>query len=205
MGRRQMLGRSEARRRVGVLCAAVAALGTVALVTVASGQSPSRPTISGDPIVGHTLTSSLGPTGLTLYLWEGCDPAVADCSDSLEHNDPNWTDLAGPSHTGRTYTVADTDFGHFIRVLIHDNNLGNQWVTSMPVGPVTRDPEPPPPPPPPPLPGAAARPARATAAATPSASGAAAHPRPRDHRPGRAGRRQPQGQATRPGEFHRSH
>ncbi len=127
-------------------CAAVVA----ASVAFAAGE---RPTISGDPIVGHTLTSSLGPTGQTLYQWQGCNPAVANCADSLDHNDPNWIDLTAPSHSGFTYTVADRDFGHFIRVLLHDNNIGEQWTTSVPVGPVTRDATPllaPPPPPPPP-------------------------------------------------------
>jgi hypothetical protein len=92
--------------------------------------------ISGEPIVGHVLTSSPGPTGQALYKWQGCDPAVANCSDSANHNDPDWTDLTGESHTGQTYTIPSSDLGHFIRVLVHDNNLGNQWTTSAPVGSV---------------------------------------------------------------------
>ena len=127
------------RRRVGALCAAAAMLGAVVLASgIASAQM--RPVIFGEPIVGHTLASSPGPTGKALYKWQACNPAVANCSDSLAHNDPNWTDRTGNSHSGLTYTIPASDLGHFIRVLVHDNVLGNQWETSAPVGPVTEGP-----------------------------------------------------------------
>jgi hypothetical protein len=125
--------------------------GCVCLMTVAVGgvafAAGERPAISGDPVVGNTLTSSLGPTGQALYKWQSCDPDVADCSDSPDHNDPNWTDLTGESHTGLAYTIPANDLGHFIRVLIHDNNLGDHWATSPPVGPVTEGKRSSPPPP----------------------------------------------------------
>jgi hypothetical protein len=112
------------------------AAATLLLGAVSAAQTGARPVISGEPIVGHVLTSSPGPTGQALYKWQGCDPAIADCSDSPNHNDPDWTDLTGESHTGQSYTIPSSDLGHFIRVLIHDNNLGDQWSTSAPVGPV---------------------------------------------------------------------
>jgi hypothetical protein len=111
--------------------------GALVLVQVAFAAGDVRPVISGDPIVGHVLISSPSPTSQALYQWQSCDPAVANCSDSLEHNDSDWTDLTDQSHTGLAYTIQASDFGHFIRALIHDNNLGDQWATSVPVGPVT--------------------------------------------------------------------
>ncbi len=109
------------------MACSVATLGAVLLLPSGTATGSSRPTISGDPIVGHVLTSSPVSTGFGLYKWQSCDPAVADCSDSLEHSAPNWTDLTGEDHNGQSYTAATTDLGHFIRVLIHDNNLGDHW------------------------------------------------------------------------------
>ncbi len=127
---------------------AIIAGGAIMLAS-ASAADGSRPSISGEPIVGHLLTSSPGPTGQALYRWQRCDPTVADCSDSLEHNDPNWTDLTRPSHTGQTYTIPPADLGHFVRVLVHDNDTGDKWTSSVPVGPVREGPPPPAEPPPP--------------------------------------------------------
>jgi hypothetical protein len=118
--------------------------------STSAAQESDRPVISGDPIVGNVLTATRGTTSASvdataqaLYRWQGCDPDLADCSDSLIHADPNWVDLTANSHTGDTYTVAPTDAGHFIRVLVHDNNVGDKWVTSAPVGPVPEPPAPP--------------------------------------------------------------
>jgi hypothetical protein len=122
------------------LCAAAAVFGTVALVAgIASGAS--RPTIIGPPIVGVTLSVSV-PQGFDgLYQWQRCNPAVANCSDSLEHNDANWTDLPPIStdrHNNTNYTIVSADLGHFIRVLAKDNSFGNgTWIPSPPIGPVT--------------------------------------------------------------------
>jgi hypothetical protein len=123
--------------------------GALAVGSASVAQVDDRPAISGEPVVGNTLTSSPGPTGRALFKWQGCDPAVDDCSDSPDHNDPDWTDLTSASHTGQTYTIPASDLGHFIRVLIHDNTLGSQWRTSAPVGPVRSAPPPPDGPPPP--------------------------------------------------------
>jgi hypothetical protein len=114
---------------------------SVATFALASGSAAGadRPVISGDPIVGHTLTSSDVATGFGLFKWQSCDPAVADCSDSLDHSDPDWTDLTSEDHNGQTYVPVKSDVGHYVRVLIHDNNLGDHWTTSVPVGPVTEE------------------------------------------------------------------
>ena len=127
------------RRRVGALCAAAAVFGAVALAAgIASGAS--RPTIIGPPVVGVTLSVSVPQAFDGLYQWQSCNPAVANCSDSLEHNDSNWTDLPPIStdrHNNTNYTIVSADLGHFIRVLGKDNSLGNgTWVPSPPIGPV---------------------------------------------------------------------
>jgi hypothetical protein len=141
-------------RRLRILLGGLAFCAAAVAASVAFAAAE-RPTISGEPKVGQTLTSSVDPAEETLYRWQGCDPAVANCSDSLAFPDSNWTDLTGPSHSGFTYLVAASDLGHFIRVLIKNNSTGTQWLPSAPVGPVTQDAVaapllPPPPPPPPP-------------------------------------------------------
>jgi hypothetical protein len=108
-----------------------------------------RPTISGNPVVGETLSSSdAGDSGV--YRWQSCNPVIATCADS-DPNDPNWSDILGAGGSGATtYTVAPTDLGNFIRVLAKGTSLGEQFVASLPVGPVTATPGTPPTPPPPP-------------------------------------------------------
>jgi hypothetical protein len=137
------------RRRTKVLAAGACLLSLGAAAAFGSSsaaQGSARPVISGDPAVGSTLTASASPTGQTLYQWQGCDPDIANCADSLVHTDPNWFDLTGQSHAGSSYTVTPADAGNFIRVLVHDNNTGDKWATSVPVGPVPEPPAPPAPP-----------------------------------------------------------
>jgi hypothetical protein len=141
-----VLGRRQRRWRLATASLVAVGAGALALGSASVAQVDDRPVISGDPVVGHTLTSSPVPSSQGLYKWQGCDPAVADCSDSTDHSDPNWTDLTGESHTGQTYVIPASDLGHFIRVIVKDNDLGSQWRTSVPVGPVTDGPPPPPPP-----------------------------------------------------------
>jgi hypothetical protein len=150
-----MLEQSRLRARTGVLCVAVAALALAAVVAsaIASG---SRPTIVGDPVVGNVLgvtfsedTDSSTSSGVFdgLYRWQSCDPAAADCFASTSHNDPNWTDLPAADdnpHNNPTYTIVSADVEHFIRVLTHENSVGDKWRASDPVGPVTQPPAPPP-------------------------------------------------------------
>jgi hypothetical protein len=116
--------------------------GALAVGSASVAQVDDRPAISGDPVVGNTLTSSAGPTSMSLYKWQGCNPTVNDCSDSPNHNDQDWTDLTSASHAGQTYTIPPSVLGRFIRVLIKDNVLGSQWRTSEPVGPVRAAPSP---------------------------------------------------------------
>jgi hypothetical protein len=102
----------------------------------ASARVGDRPTISGDPVVGETLTSSdAGNSGV--YRWQRCDPATANCEDGGA-NDPDWTDILGASGNNvKTYTLVDADSGHFIRVLAKGTSLGEKFVSSEPFGPVT--------------------------------------------------------------------
>jgi hypothetical protein len=174
-----MLEWSRLRPRTGAVAGAATTLGTVVLVASALASGDCRPTISGNPIVGHVLTADVASTGdesvLTrhhdgahhdlLFKWQGCDPAAADCSGSSEehertarsasHENPNWTDLTESSSTGTSYTVQGTDLGHFIRVVVRREGWWwhSHWRASSPVGPVTEEAKvAPPPPPPPPAP-----------------------------------------------------
>jgi hypothetical protein len=131
------------RRRTGVIAVACSAIAVTAGVfgAASSAQTADRPVISGDPLVGSVLSA---PAGFSIYQWQGCDPDVADCSDSPSFSDSNWFDLTGKSHDFQTYTVAPSDAGNFIRLLVHANNKGDHWVTSAPVGPVPEPTAPPP-------------------------------------------------------------
>jgi hypothetical protein len=136
------LGRRRRRWTLATASLAAVGAGALAVGSASVAQVDDRPVISGEPVVGNTLTSSPVATTQGLYKWQGCAPP-ADCSDSPDHNDPDWTDLTSASHTGQTYTIPASDLGHFIRVLVHDNKLGSQWRTSVPVGPVRSAPPPP--------------------------------------------------------------
>jgi hypothetical protein len=73
-----------------------------------------RPTISGTPQAGETLTAdpgtwSSGPRAFA-YQWQHCDAAGASC-----------TDVAGA--TGKTYGVRSTDVGGTLRVVVTATNL----------------------------------------------------------------------------------
>jgi hypothetical protein len=136
-----MLGGSWARARsVALLASSAAVIGAIlVIVSGTAAGAAARPSIIGSPVVGTVLTAH-PPVGFDgLYRWESCDPAIANCADSLRHNDPNWTDLPAPPdpHQNSSYTVVSSDLGHFIRLLSHDNSLGGgTWVTSAPLGPV---------------------------------------------------------------------
>jgi hypothetical protein len=127
--------RGSGKKLVGA-CTALLAFGAMAalLASASAARTGDRPVITGDPVVGNVLTSSsAGDNGL--YKWQSCDPAVADCADAPA-NDPNWTDLTLATHDGQSYMVATSDAGHFIRVLAKGTNLGEQFSSSEPVGPV---------------------------------------------------------------------
>jgi hypothetical protein len=137
-----MFGRGAgSRARIFGFASAVATLGAALVLVAGSASGDARPTIGGSPVVGQVLIANpAAPSFDGLYRWQSCNPAVASCSDSLNHNDPNWTDLPGPAdlHENPTYAVVSSDLGHFIRLLTHDNSEGfGVWDTSPPVGPVT--------------------------------------------------------------------
>src|SRR5919197_1041564 len=138
-----MLEGARGTLRPRILFGAVAVCAAVILLNAALAAGQGRPSIVGAPVIGNTLGVSFPSGGAFdgLYQWQSCDPSVANCSDSLNHNDPNWTDLpasGGDLHNNSTYEIPSSDLGDFIRVLAHDNSLGNgTWVPSAPVGPVT--------------------------------------------------------------------
>ena len=135
-----MLGR---RRRGTTAAACLLIVGAAAIFgSTSAAQVSDRPIISGDPLVGNVLTVSESATGQALYQWQGCNPDVASCADSPNHVDPNWTDLTSQSHDLTSFTIPESVAGYFIRVVVHDNNRGDKWATTAPVGPV---PVPPPP------------------------------------------------------------
>ncbi len=112
----------------------------IGLIAAAPGGAAGRPTISGDPLVGQTLTSS--PAGDTaVYKWQRCDPDTATCGDNTDKTDPNYTDIVGATGQGeRSYTLTAADAGMMIRVQGKGTSLGEQFVPSAPVGPVTPTP-----------------------------------------------------------------
>jgi hypothetical protein len=130
--------------------AAAACLTTVGAAAVFGSTSAAqtsggtRPVITGDPVVGNTLLVTPSATGHAIYQWQGCDPDFFNCADSPNKVDPNWFDLTRQSHANTSYTVPPSAAGLFIRALVHDNNEGDKWVTSAPVGPVPEQPPPPP-------------------------------------------------------------
>jgi hypothetical protein len=138
-------------------------LGAMVLVASALGSSNCDPRIVGDPTVGNVLSVTFSTEDSEvsadsafdgLYLWQSCDPAVADCSASASQSDPDWTDLPASDpdpHRNPTYTIVSNDVGHFIRVLTHANSTGAKWRASDPVGPVTEPVKLDSPPPPAPL------------------------------------------------------
>jgi hypothetical protein len=118
-------------------------VGAALFGSTSAAQVSERPVIIGDPVVDGVLTVTASSTGHAIYQWQGCNPDVADCSDSPNQVDPNWADLTIQSHDLSSFTIPASAAGYFIRVVTHDNNRGAKWVTSAPVGPV---PKPPPPP-----------------------------------------------------------
>jgi hypothetical protein len=123
--------RTRGRRIIIGVALSVLALSLV-LVAGSTARVGDRPTISGTAEVGQTLTSSsAGNSGV--YHWQSCDPAIATCVDAPA-NDSNWALIGGAN--SQTYTVTQTDVGHYIRVLAKGTSLGESFVASVPVGPV---------------------------------------------------------------------
>jgi hypothetical protein len=115
----------------------------VALSATSSADPAAKPVISGTPVVGATLTSSsAGDTAV--YHWQRCNPAVDTCDPNAPHGDANWPDIAGAGE--QSYLIVPGDLGYLIRVRAKGTSLGEQFVPSDPVGPVTAGTGPPPPP-----------------------------------------------------------
>ena len=92
------------------------------------------PTISGTLVDGQVLTASNGtwlvsPTSFG-YQWKDCDSSSANCST-----------IAGAMAS--SYTLADSDIGHTIRVEVTGaNGAGSASATSAPTAPVAPPPAP---------------------------------------------------------------
>jgi hypothetical protein len=131
----------SARVMPGMVTLALALALVVALTISSVTQAASKPTITGNAVVGATLTSSpAGDDGH--YRWQRCDPAVATCDPAAPHGDTNWVNVPGAKT--QSYVVAAGDLGFFVRVLAHDISPGNgTWAASDPVGPVTSGAAPP--------------------------------------------------------------
>ena len=99
--------------------AASAATGEVLALAPAN---VSAPTISGDPLDGHTLTADPGTWSGTdpityTYQWQRCDADGANCVDILAADDP-------------TYTLTPGDIGHVITVVVTASNAGGSVPTA---------------------------------------------------------------------------
>ena len=120
----------------------------VALGTAIAAEPGPAPTISGDPIVGETLTANVAPGGSSVvYKWERCDPgnALADCPNGI-----GFGEVVLEGNGQSSYLLTGADLSKWIRVQTHDAAEGSQgFVPSAPVGPVTGSAGSPPPPPPP--------------------------------------------------------
>ncbi len=96
---------------------------TTSSTTVAQPSSSSPPVISGQAVVGQTLTASTGtwqgsPT--FTYQWLRCDPNGGSCAAILGANQP-------------TYTLTSADAGTTIRVQVTGTNAGGSATdTSVP-------------------------------------------------------------------------
>ena len=136
-----VLGGDDLDRTLRVEVTATNAGGTgsadsVATAPVALPPPPSVvtvPSVSGDPVVGTTLTADAGswsgPPPTVAYAWQRCDTTGA-C-----------TPIDGATST--TYALDSEDVGRRIRVEVTATNAGGASTTdSNPVGPVTLPPPP---------------------------------------------------------------
>ena len=133
-------GRSGRRPRIAAMSMVVLGSLLAAFVAVALAQTEERPVISGQTIVGETLTSSsAGDTGV--YKWQRCNPETSVCEDNTDRTDPNWETITNENSV-LTYTLTEADLGMMIRVQAKGTSLGEQFVPSAPVGPVQPPPAP---------------------------------------------------------------
>jgi hypothetical protein len=110
--------RSASARRWSAVASVVLVAGAVLVAVIASGaasaqteENTSPPTISGNAVVGQTLTATAGTwsgatTGFT-YDWFRCDTSGANCNTA-----------GAPIGSGQVYQVASADVGHTLRVRV---------------------------------------------------------------------------------------
>ena len=133
-----LLSTPDIGRRIRSLVTASNALGSASafsapsiVVTAAPPVNQVPPSVSGTPVVGSTLSSSLGS-------W--VDPNLHAVSyrrqwQRCTSNGFNCQNIAGA--TAASYRLVTADVGHFIRVIAAAEGLGSDSVASAPVGPVT--------------------------------------------------------------------
>lgn len=110
--------RNASARRWSAVASLVLVAGAALVAVIATGAASAQsqantspPTISGNAVVGQTLTATSGTwsgttTGFT-YDWFRCDTAGANCNTS-----------GTPVGTGQVYQVTSADTGHTIRVRV---------------------------------------------------------------------------------------
>lgn len=127
-----VLGGGDAGRRIRVIVTALNADGSASAASNATAvvarpgavTNTARPTISGTPVVGATLTASPGSwTGSNLsfaFTWRRCDADGAGCNTIAQA-------------TGRTYVVQPGDVGDTLRVrVVARNDDRSASATSLP-------------------------------------------------------------------------
>lgn len=107
------------------------AAGSPVVFNIANPTNTARPTISGTPVVGQTLTATTGTWGGTApisyaYQWQRCDGAGTNC-----------TNIAGA--TAQTYVLGSSDAGSTTRVVVMASNWVSGWssAASLPTAVVT--------------------------------------------------------------------
>jgi hypothetical protein len=130
-----------ARVAPGLFAVALTVALTVALVVALSASSSASdgipPEISGNAVVGGTLTSSgAGDSGI--FKWQRCNPAATTCDPNAPFGSTSWPDIPGADE--QSYVVAPDDAGFLIRVRAKGTSTGEQWLASQPVGPVPAPP-----------------------------------------------------------------
>ncbi len=110
--------RSTSTRRWTALASVVLATGAVLVAIISSGAAlaqsetnTSPPTISGNAVLGETLTATSGswsgPTTSFAYDWFRCDTSGANCNTA-----------GSPIASGQVYEVASADVGNTLRVRV---------------------------------------------------------------------------------------
>ena len=121
--------------------AAGCAIVVLLLAAATQARSAALPVITGDAVVGETLTSSSAGDS-PLYRWQRCDPAASPCTEGDgDGSGAGWALIAGAEQ--QSYTLTDSDLGFLIRVRAKGTSLGEQFSSSEPAGPVEAAPTPP--------------------------------------------------------------